>query len=196
MPRRRPASAHHDSDMYAIFRKAKPGEDQQAWTVNLSRGGRSFQMTFSDATYGSEAASLFVARACRDAVLEVVPPLTHHDMRMLKRRTKRGQPGDHPHSDVTGVHYARATRNRPGRWIARIEIKDATRPTGRRTITRSFSEAELGNDAAREAAEAARLQMVLAVEHGDDPALRSPAAKRLHKRLVRNPGASEDGGGR
>lgn len=188
MPRsRRPAP--HDSDMYAIFRKSPDGAGQQAWLVHLSRGGRMIQSTFSDSTYGGREAALFVARAFRDAVLQVIPPLTHRDMRMLKRKTRRDPPGDHPRSEIAGVHYAAASGPRHGRWIARIEIRDASRPTGRRAITRSFSVAEHGFDAAREAAEAERIRMVMAVENGEDPALRNPAATRLHRRLAK--GAAE-----
>ncbi|KIC43932.1 hypothetical protein RA29_21600, partial [Tateyamaria sp. ANG-S1] len=54
--RRRPATAHYDSD--TIFHKEKPGKGQLAWLVHLTRGGRCFQIALSDATYGSDAALL------------------------------------------------------------------------------------------------------------------------------------------
>lgn len=192
MPRRR-TPAHHDSDMYAIFRKSPADSDgQQAWIVNLTRGGRPIQSTFSFSVYGGEAAALFVARAYRDAVLEVVPPLTLRDMRMLKRKDNRGQRGDHPRSQITGVHHTAATKGRAAFWTARIEITDPTKPSGRRSIVRTFSTAKYGDDGARIMAEEERMRLVMAVENGEDPALRSSAAKRLNKRLARNADTGEN----
>ena len=87
---------------------------------------------------------------------------------------------------MAGVYYAPPTQGRPARWLACIEIADPARPSGRRKISRTFSTATLGPDGARDAAEAERLEMLMAVENGDDPALRSPAAERLHRRLGTN----------
>lgn len=177
--------------MYAIFRKS-PADSarQQAWIVNLTRGGRPIQSSFS--VYGGEAAALFVARAHRDAVLEVVPPLSNRDMRMLKRRDNRSQRGNHPRSEIAGVHHTAATKGRAAFWTARIEIKDDTIPSGRRSIARTFSTAKYGDDGARIMAEDERMRMVMAVENGQDPALRSPAAKRLHERLGQNLNTNAD----
>ena len=177
MTRRR--APHHDSDMYAIFRKSKTGEGQQAWLVNLTRGGRRIQTTFSDSTYGGEAQSLHVARAYRDAVLEVVPPLTNRDVRTALRSTRPEG------SDMTGVYYIEATERRPARWIARIDVADDTKASGRRNISRTFNIASRGHEEAKRAAEDERIRMVLAVENGEDPALRNPAAIRLHDRLAK-----------
>ncbi|MFV0475623.1 MAG: hypothetical protein ACK5MQ_15660 [Pikeienuella sp.] len=179
----------HPSDMYGIFRKSQRDDGQQAWVVNLSRGGRTFQTSFSDSSYGGRSQALHVARAYRDAVLEVVPPLTKAEMRQVQRRKAVGE---HV-SEVTGVTYARATRGRSAAWIARIELPAADIPgrpakgdkRPRRAVTRRFSVARMGYDAARAAAEEARLDMLKALQDGDDPALRSQAAEILHRRLGR-----------
>lgn len=39
-----------DNAMYAISRVHADRHGQNAWLVNLSRGGKTFQMTFSDGT--------------------------------------------------------------------------------------------------------------------------------------------------
>jgi len=180
MTRRKPNP--HDSDMYAIFRKSKDGghvKGQQAWLVHLTRGGRSIQNTFSDSTYGGREAALFVARAFRDAVLEIVPPLTTREMRT---RLRRNTPGD---SEMTGVYYIAQTEKRSARWIACIDVADETKAAGRRTIRRTFNVTSLGYDAAKTADEEERIRMLMAVENGEDPALRNPAAIRLHDRLAK-----------
>ncbi|MFV0334297.1 MAG: hypothetical protein ACK5JR_09550 [Tropicimonas sp.] len=175
--------------MYAICRKAADGAGQQAWIVRLSRGGRSFQTTFSDSTYGGRSQALHVARAWRDAVLEVVPPLTRAEMRQVRRRKAQGE---HV-SEIAGVTWAKGSPGRSAAWIARIELpaealpdrpaKGAKRP--RRTLTRRFSIARMGYEAAKQAAEDARLDMLAALQDGDEPALRSKAADMLHRRLGR-----------
>ncbi|MEO0913255.1 MAG: hypothetical protein AAFY59_09735, partial [Pseudomonadota bacterium] len=88
-PARQRRRGHHPSDMYGIFRKSPGPGGQQAWAVRLSRGGRTIQSTFSDSTYGGRAAALYVARAYRDAVLEIVPPLTRVEMRQIQRRKRQ-----------------------------------------------------------------------------------------------------------
>lgn len=41
-----------DKAMYAINRVDADCNGQNAWLVHFSRGGKTFQMTFSDGTYG------------------------------------------------------------------------------------------------------------------------------------------------
>ncbi|MFS4439568.1 hypothetical protein ACMA5I_15275 [Paracoccaceae bacterium GXU_MW_L88] len=172
------------SDRYGISRKSSGGVDGKAWLVQLSRGGRMIQASFADTTYGGHEAALYVARAYRDAVLEVIPPLTKAEMRQVQRKKPQG-----PHSsEMTGVHYAKPSKGRSAAWVARIELPveegaASTAKRQRRAITRRFSVARLGYDAAKAAAEEARLEMLDALQDGQDPALRSGAAQRLHKRL-------------
>lgn len=106
---------HQGIKLYAITRVTAERHGQNAWLVNLSRGGKTFQMTFSDGTYGGQNQALTVATAYRDAVLKVVPPLTYNDMRMRVRR-------NHSEGSVLpGVYYNKpGEHSKDGAWIARI----------------------------------------------------------------------------
>ncbi|MBB4010677.1 AP2/ERF family transcription factor [Allorhizobium taibaishanense] len=190
---RRPQPDHnredrfHDEAMYAISRLDVGRHKQDAWMVNMSRGGKSIHMTFSDSTYGGREQALEVAQAYRDAVLRVVPPLTNKDMRMLVRKNRSEG------SEVPGVYYKESDeRRQSGAWIARIELPvDEKKPTGggkrrRKSLTRTFNVSKYGYDEARRMAEEERMRMLLAVENGEDPALRSPQAITLHQKLNRD----------
>lgn len=169
--------AFHEVDMYAIFRVERPSHSQDAWLVNLSRGARPIRKSFSDDTYGGKEPALFVARAYRDAVLKIVPPLTHRDMRMRVRRNR-------PEGSITGVHFKPASGSRPAYWIARIEVEAAEHSMAkrkRRCLTRYFSVARYGDTEAKRMAEDERIRMVMAVDNSEDPALRSPAGLALHE---------------
>jgi hypothetical protein len=63
----------------------------------------------------------------------------------------------------------------------------------RKTIGRSFNINKYGYEGAKRLAEEERLHMLLAVENGEDPALRNPAAVKLHKKLAngRSGGSSQ-----
>ena len=169
----------HDR-MYAICRLDGNRHGQDAWAIRLSRGGKLIHMTFSDSTYGGREPALTVALAYRDAVLKVVPPMTKQAMRMIVRKNRsRG-------SRIPGVYYTAPGRgSKAGAWIARIEVTPpgACCEAGRRrrkAISRTFSVAKYGYDEARKLAEEERIRMVSALENGDDPALRSSEAVRLH----------------
>ncbi|MGV1951058.1 AP2 domain-containing protein [Agrobacterium vitis] len=177
----------HDEAMYAIHRVDTNRHRQNAWLVHLTRGGKTIQMTFSDGTYGGKEQALEVAQAYRDAVLKVVPPLTNKDMRMLVRRNRSEG------SSVPGVYYIEPTGgHKSAIWMARIELAldDKTPvPAGkrrRRQFTRTFNVSKYGYEEARRMAEEERIRMVLAVENGEDPALRSPQAIQLHKKLSKD----------
>lgn len=182
-----PKDRFHDEVMYAIQRLNIGKHKQDAWMVNMSRGGKSIHMTFSDSTYGGKEQALEVAQAYRDAVLRVVPPLTNKDMRMLVRKNRSEG------SSVPGVYYRDPDeRHKSAIWIARIEITidDETPVTPgkrhRKAITRTFNVNKYGYDKARRMAEEERIRMVLAVENGDYPALRSPQALNLHDKFARD----------
>lgn len=174
----------HEHDMYAIHRVDADRHGQNAWRVNFSRGGKTFQMTFSDGTYGGNEQALIVAKAYRDAVLSVVPPLTNRDMRMQVRKNRSGG------SNLPGVYYVQPGEHyKDGAWIARIEVQvedqantSATKRR-RKAISRTFNIGKYGYDEARRLAEEERIRMVLAVDDGDEPALRSPHALQLHQKL-------------
>jgi hypothetical protein len=175
---------YHEDDMYAINRVDADRHGQNAWRVNFSRGGKTFQMTFSDGTYGGNEQALIVAKAYRDAVLSVVPPLTNRDMRMQVRKNRSGG------SNLPGVYYVQPGKHyKDGAWIARIEVQvedhgnaPATKRR-RKAISRTFNIGKYGYDEARRLAEEERIRMVLAVDDGDKPALRSPDALALHRKL-------------
>ncbi|CUX06988.1 conserved hypothetical protein [Agrobacterium fabacearum S56] len=179
------AAPFHKNDMYAINRVDADRHGQNAWLVNFSRGGKTFQMTFSDGTYGGNEQALTVAKAYRDAVLTVVPPLTNRDMRMQVRKNRSEG------SDLPGVYYVQPGNHyKEGAWIARIEVQVedqgnvAATKRRRKAITRTFNIGKYGYDEARRLAEEERIRMVLAVENGDEPALRSPDAIALHQKLI------------
>ncbi len=177
-------SQFHDDAIYAINRVEADRHGQNAWLVNFSRGGRTFQMTFSDGTYGGNEQALTVAKAYRDAVLSVVPPLTKKDMRMQVRKNRSEG------SNLPGVYYVQPGNHfKDGAWIARIEVQveengnaSATKRR-RKAISRTFNIGKYGHDEARRLAEEERIRMVLAVENVDEPALRSPDALALHRKL-------------
>jgi hypothetical protein len=178
-----PGKVFHDESMYGIFRVERDRHGQAAWHVRLSRGGRTIQTTFSDATYGGYVPALTVARAYRDAVLKVVPPLTNRNMRMLVRKNRPNG------SDIPGVYYKAADATHSAYWTARIDVPVPGRvgANGRRKrkqIVRSFNIAKHGYEQARQLAEEERMRMLLAVENGEDPALRNPAAAELHNKLA------------
>ncbi|WP_234934189.1 AP2 domain-containing protein [Agrobacterium vitis] len=186
-PKHAPEERFHDESMYAIHRLDIDKHRQDAWMVNLSRGGKSIHMTFSDSTYGGKDQALEIAQAYRDAVLRVVPPLTNNDMRMLVRKNRSEG------SSVPGVYFIGPTgAHKSGIWMARIEIAlddNTPVPAGkrrRRQFTRTFNVSKFGYETARRMAEEERIRMVLAVENGEDPALRSPQALKLHEKLTRD----------
>ena len=101
---------------YALTRLTRERHGKAGWQVALIRRGRLVQASFYDRVYGSRAASLHVARAYRDAVIEVLPPLSRRDMRRIVRRNRS------PGSSVTGVSFQAATDKRAACWVARIEL--------------------------------------------------------------------------
>lgn len=107
-----PSRRDHPRDMYGISRKSPDATGQQAWTVRLSRGGRMIQISFSDSTYGGTAGALFVARAYRHAVLEIVPPLTRSEMRHVTR--KKPLPSTTPRSQASIMPRPQETALPPG----------------------------------------------------------------------------------
>lgn len=179
-------SKFHDDEMYAINRVEVDRHGQNAWLVHISRGGKMISMTFSDSTYGGRQQALFVAKSYRDAVLKVVPPMTNHELRMQIRKNR---PGD---SAMPGVYYvAPCLHCKKGAWIARIEVtRNGAAPSGsstkrqRKAVTRTFNIGKYGYDRARQMAEDERVRMVLAVDNGQDPSLRSAAAIALHAKLA------------
>lgn len=215
------APALGDRD-YAITRLTRERHGKAGWQVAVIRRGRLVQSSFYDRVYGDRAASLHVARAYRDAVLEVMPPLSRRDMRRIVRRNRS------PGSSVTGVSFQAATDKRAACWVARIELpgepgrrrrtaepageggapggqaedggpaapaglRPARKRPARRKRIRYFSVDKLGYEEARRQAEAERERMLMVLEDGDLPALRSARAAELHEALRGRGGADEPG---
>ena len=101
---------------YAITRLTRERHGKAGWQVGLIRRGRMVQGSFHDRMYGGREAALHVARAYRDAVLEVMPPLSRRDMRRIVRRNRPAC------SSVTGVTFQAASDKRAAYWLARIEL--------------------------------------------------------------------------
>ena len=205
---------------YAITRLTRERHGKAGWQVAVIRRGRFVQSSFYDRVYGGREASLHVARAFRDAVIEVLPPLSRRDMRRIVRRNRS------PGSSVTGVSFQAATDTRAAYWVARIELlgepgrrrrtaepvaeggalganaedespatsaglrPERERPARRKRV-RYFSVDRLGYEEARRQAEVERERMLAVLEDGDLPALRSARAAELHEVLRGRGGADE-----
>ena len=94
-PAPEPASLGEEA-FYSITRSVS-ATGRAVWQVNVVRAAREVQAGFSDLTYGGEAQALAVARAWRDAVMAVMPPLTNIERRQIVRSSRR--------EGVPGVHY-------------------------------------------------------------------------------------------
>ena len=160
----------HDEDSYAIFPIVHEKSGAKRWSIHLSRAGRAIQMAFPHLKYGGEAPALAVAKACRDAIVAVVPPMTHREMREIRRRNRaEGMPG---------VYHVTSDTPLGEVWIAQILLPDG------HSRRRTFAVARYGDAGARQRAEAERQRMVDEVENVEDAALRSPAAVALGERLA------------
>ena len=159
-----PCSAADDDEAarYGIARVVDP-RGRGYWQVIVLRASRRIQASFPDLTYGGERPALAVARAWRDAVMAVVPPLTNIAMRQIVRRNRQG--------GMPGVYYD----PRRDAWSAIVTL------AGKRTIKRSFKVALYG-DEARALAEAERLRMLDDLDDGRHPALRNEAARAAARR--------------
>ena len=151
---------------YALTRLTRERHGKAGWQVALIRRGRLVQSSFYDRVYGGRAASLHVARAFRDAVLEVMPPLSRRDMRRIVRRNRS------PGSGVTGVSFQAATDTRAACWVARIELPGEP---GRRRRTRTPG----GDDAPAEVAEEGKAKEGTAPAPGSaHPERKRPARRK------------------
>ncbi|XUY30437.1 hypothetical protein RMR21_025815 (plasmid) [Agrobacterium sp. rho-8.1] len=63
-------------------------------------------------------------------------------------------------------------------------MNDASTKRRRKAITRTFNIGKYGHNEARRLAEEEHIRMVLAVDNGAEPALRSPHALTLNRKLT------------
>ena len=153
--------------LYAIVSAETRGF--QSWIVALSRSRQLISMSFPHLRYGDEEPALAVAKACRDAVLGALRPLSNRDVRTIVRRNRtEGMPG---------VFFSKETKTRRATWIADISLPDG------RSRRSYFPVSRYGDNAARRMAERARQQMLEEVENIDEAALRNPEAKAIEEAM-------------
>ncbi len=134
---------------YGIIRSQDKRKGTTSWLVRLRRDGRRVGTRyFYHHHYDSPEAALAAARAYRNALLELYPPLTS--------REHRQRPGKRNASGVPGV--SRDTGG-PGYWIASTKLADGT------VLFKRFSVKTHGEDAAKELAVRERERQLQHVEH-------------------------------
>ena len=146
------ASAHAQALLqgnYGIIRSQDKRKGTTSWLVRLRRDGhRVGTRYFYHHHYDSPEAALAAARAYRNALLELYPPLTSREHRQrLSKRNASGVPG-----------VSRDTGG-PGYWIASTKLADGT------VLFKRFSVKTHGEDAAKELAIRERERQLQHVEH-------------------------------
>jgi hypothetical protein len=128
-----PGGQGHDENYGLERRKGN------AWCVWLKRQGHLIYRRFADADFGSSEAAYALARAYRDAVLKVLPPVTNRDIAVRLRKTNT--------SGISGVRYVETADG--GAW-------DGTLQTGEILKMKLFKIARYGEAEARARAIAQR----------------------------------------
>ena len=140
-----PAKQGKHLNDYGLYRQSSPGKPERVWkwTVRVTRQGTVVMRHFSDRICGGEAVSLALARAYRDAVLLLIPPLT-------KRQVYRA-PSERTRSGVVGVYLYESSVKGPY-WQAHMRVNG-------RPMSRTFAVSRYGYEGARALAIAARQQL-------------------------------------
>lgn len=130
------------TDNYGIYReKPKKRTHDGGWRVCIQRRSRVIWRHFKDSVYGSSEAALEQARAYRDAVVEVLPPMTNREHAVqLRRNNKTGVAGVYRGMSGSGPY-----------WQAHIHVEAGAR-------TRKFRVSTYGEDRAKALAIAQRHQ--------------------------------------
>nr|WP_272211147.1 AP2 domain-containing protein [Marinicella sp. W31]MDC2877032.1 AP2 domain-containing protein [Marinicella sp. W31] len=85
-----------EDDLYAIAAgKSRVGAPH--WTVTISRRTILLKRTFPHGVWGGEAEALAIAKAWRDAVLDIIPPLTNRERARKPLATTTGDIGVYRH---------------------------------------------------------------------------------------------------
>jgi hypothetical protein len=141
--------------------------DREAWSVYVTREGKSYPGYFSDAVYGGSARSLIAAKRFRDVLLKRIAPDTR-----VRRRIPRGVKSETGIVGVTlerylvgGVEYERA--------VASWQDADGNH------VRRRFSTGERGKAKAIALAKEAREQGVALARNERRARQRAEAARRL-----------------
>lgn len=139
MPNERIKSA----DMYGITRGQSQNGKHFSWKIYINRRGLCLTKSFTDLKWGGSEKALAAAKQHRDALIQLVPPLSMREYAQNLRATNN-----------TGFAGVLCSQKRHGIvWTARIQL-----PSGK-AVTKSFSESVHGLRA-RELAIQARLEML------------------------------------
>lgn len=131
-----------DEASYCINRVTAPGKSP-AFQVVVKRQGIHVRKRFNPSYFGSESAALEAARAWRDRVLALLPPMTYRELHTLRRHNNQsGIPGVFRTKEPTGAY-----------WVA-------VRESGGKKTSRKLSVSRYGEEGARQRAIAARQEML------------------------------------
>ncbi len=145
---------------YGIIRSQDKRKGTTSWLVRLRRDGyRVGTRYFYHHHYDSPDAALAAARAYRNALLELYPPLTSREYRQ--------RPGKRNASGVPGVSR---DRGRTGYWIASTKLPDGA------VILKRFSVKTHGENGAKELAIRERERQL---QHVDNVKVRNADALRF-----------------
>ncbi|GGA84881.1 hypothetical protein GCM10011491_10590 [Brucella endophytica] len=125
--------SQQDIENFGIWReKPKKPTHGKGWRVSIQRRGLVVLRNFKDAVYGSSEAALAQARAYRNAVIDILPPMTNREHAVqLRRNNTTGVPGIYRVEKEAGVfweahlHLAEGTKRKLfpatkyGEWEAR-----------------------------------------------------------------------------
>jgi hypothetical protein len=79
---------------YAISRVDSERHRTFAWIVTIQRRNQTWRRAFSDRSYGGKSKALTAAKAFRDQILRLHPPMSRAEYCQIKRRNnKSGLPG-------------------------------------------------------------------------------------------------------
>ncbi|WP_107130369.1 AP2/ERF family transcription factor [Paracidovorax avenae] len=145
---------------YGIIRSQDKRKGTTSWLVRLRRDGRRVGTRyFYHHHYDSPEAALAAARAYRNALLEMYPPL---DSREHRRRLSQ--------LNTSGVAGVSRDRGRTGYWIASTKLPDGV------VLLKRFSVKKHGENAAKELAIRERERQL---QHVDNVKVRNVEAMRF-----------------
>ena len=148
---------------YGIIRSQDKRQGTTSWLVRLRRDGRRVGTRyFYHHHYDSPEAALAAARAYRNALLDIYPPLTS--------REHRQRPGKRNASGVPGVSR---DKGGPGYWIASTKLADGT------VLFKRFSVKTHGEEAAKALA---ILERGLQLQSVDNMRLLNPDASQFFQK--------------
>lgn len=150
------SAAGRRQSIYGIWRVDHDKSRTHCWIVRIQRRQRVWRRSFADGLYGGKSKALQAARAFRDEILSLHPPMTRAEYASIKRRNNRsGVPGVCRHVAVEMVSGKPIER---AYWIAFWMTRDG------RSARRKFSVAKHGEKKAYQRAKAARVDALAAMD--------------------------------